>query len=262
MKAQRRGQRKLVVSKKQIRAALGGEQKYYDINMSPSAASGATIVAHAGLANSPYQQLMVPGICIPSQGTAANQRVGRRITLSSIDIKVTISPYAQTGNPVAYSGQIRMIVYCDKNPSGTTGSQDVTNAATYTAPSGSAADPPWVEPTDTSVKPNDLYQGRDILGNRNLSNTGRFWVVKEKILNYGPTERDATGDANPRPTTFHLHVKRTVPILFKAGVAGTNVPDDIVENNIGILFLTSGEANYTQNGPNINFNIRSRYYDE
>lgn len=163
------------------------------------------------------------------QGTGASQRVGRKLTITSLFIKAFISLREESTTP---SVVVRMIVYQDMQCNGT----GLARVADLIESSGNET----------------LY-----LGYMNLANRGRFRILANKIvtLNAGtqsgnqPVDDDDDmddKDTKRNETTYagaSRHVTVSVPRLrVPVEIAGTGTDpgiNQITSNNIGILYLTS-----------------------
>jgi len=135
-------------------------------------------------------------------GTSASQRIGRRIKIRSIEVRVAV---ASTGP----SDQFRMMIVQDRQ----------ANAAT---------------PAFT-----DIYDTTAPVTLRNISNKARFKVVHDFGLSFvagsGLLATSPEGDGSIR--TFEFYKKVGIPVQYNAGNAGT--VGDIQTNALYFVTISS-----------------------
>lgn len=245
------------------------ELKAYDIDMSNQSVGMVIRACYDDATLGQDGALILPALCVPPQGTGSNERVGRKITIKSIDIRGQITggfatSYSVDQNQNLWNGQLRIIVMVDKTPNAAGSTESVQTAAAYQVAANVAG---WANqagaPTTT-----DLYETHDITAPRNLSNTGRYYVLKEKVINWDNNADYMTAStANFQPTAkkaFHININRTIESTF-ADTASTEAPADITANNILVCVLATqhgSNGGRCLDGPHFNFYSRVRYTDE
>lgn len=189
--------------------------------------SAANVVVNA--AGSITSQTLV---AIP-EGTGESERVGRQVQCTSLNIRGYIK--IETFNYVPASFFLRFIVYVDKQAN------------------GAAATP--AELIDTN--PAGFY----INNLRNLEQTDRFIILKDKLIRTDPT----SGLYN---TNLFTNVPTEQFVPFKCNLSLNDMPiqysgtagglSDIRSNNIGIMCISSDPAS---NGLRVRYTARVRYKD-
>lgn len=194
-------------------ASVTGEMKYFDTELSGTAITTVTTTWPAGTIKDPAVFLT---LCVPTVGAAINQRVGREIKVMKIKIKGTIYAGAQAAQAAADNGaQIRYILCMDMqtNAAAMTGAQLLTD--------GAAAE-------------------NTINAFQNLSNFGRFKVLKDKTISLSntnmagsPTAGDVIQSGFKRPFKCNVNFKEPVRMRFNATNGGTIA--DIIDNSFHFL---------------------------
>lgn len=174
----------------------GGELKFFDsdINVGAFSATGAVQASINNIA----------------QGTAENQRIGRKCTLRSLHWTYEIGVPNHVGSATPPGGQEgRIIMFIDKQANG-------AGAAVL-----------------------DLLQTADWQSYRNLANSGRFQVLMDKTITFNHDNLSQNGAANYSSVgitkSYKCNKKVNIPLEFN-GVDG--VTSEIRSNNIGILFIS------------------------
>ncbi len=142
------------------------------------------------------------------QGTTESNRIGRKLTVKSIDWRLFIQLPA-TSVPGATSETVRVLLYLDKQCNGT--------AAVVL----------------------DILETADFQSFRNLANTGRFRVLMDRTydLNSSSGSYDGTNDQfGEHIVNDAFHKNCTIPIEY-SGVNG--LISEIRSNNIGVLMISS-----------------------
>lgn len=165
--------------------------------------------------------ILAPSINLIAAGTGEQQRIGRTCVVKSINIRGSLR------NVNTSSGQkVRLIIFLDKQCNGA--------AATVA----------------------EIMENADVDSFRNLSNSQRFYILKDKTYVFQPNAYDVAGSIYAVSLT-HVkgHKSCNIPLEFD-GVTGAIT--EIRSNNIGILALSesSGAA------PTIEFSTRIRFYDK
>ncbi len=173
------------------------EKKFFETSLTAVAAQAGTII---------------DSINHVAQGTAENERIGRKITITNINIRGKFFTPAGGVNSTQASHEVRYILYLDKQCNGAT--------ATATTILETAATKSFL----------------------NLANSSRFVILQDLFfhINLQTQHTDATHFAQAQKT--HKYNKRcNIPIEFN-DVAG--VIAEIRSNNIGLIVLAS------ENDPN------------
>lgn len=182
-------------------APLGTELKFYDQGAGPTTASSSGTIASSSLVT-------------VASGTGESQRVGRKITLASIHLRVVASLNATTTASNTDDG-LRVIVYWDKQCNGAT--------ATVT----------------------DILETADYLSFNNLSNKNRFSILADKMVDVSATAGAYNGSLNQFAThavTKSMHLRCRLPIEFSST---TGAISEIRSNNIGLLVISdNGQIQY------------------
>lgn len=173
----------------------GGELKFFDtdINVGGFVPAGGV---HASINNI-------------AQGTAENQRIGRKCTLRSLHWNYEIGVPAVLGVAYPPSGQEgRIIVFLDKQANG------------------------------ASAAVTDVLETADWQSYRNLANSGRFQVLMDKTITFNSDNMTQNGVANYSSKgvtkSYRVNKKLNIPLEFN-GIDGAT--SEIRSNNIGILFI-------------------------
>ncbi len=184
------------------------EKKYHDVALSHAAASAqGTIGADAGP--------QAGTILAIAQGTAEQQRIGRKITITNINIRgnFTLPPGATFSSDMG-----RLIIYLDKQCNGATAAvTDIIKTNTV----------------------NECY--RDFL---NLSNSGRFVILQDLYFTMNSSCNDATINQFGEINKTHKYNKRcSIPIEYSSTAGAIT---EIKSNNICTLFVNhNAQIEYT-----------------
>lgn len=177
---------------------------------------------------------------IVPQSTAANGRIGREITVRSIDVTLTIEASAES----VIDNLVRIILYLDKQSNGTAATvEQILNLGNETIP--------------------------PLVAHANLENSQRFVILKDSLyvvpvraaqVTRGTTVDDVTtttNTANIRGSTIRRMRKRlNLPITFADGTVSMN---SVKTNNLGLLLVsTDGGVETTTVG----ISGRIRYSDK
>lgn len=205
-----------------------GEMKYFD-----SSRAGVTIPASAAWASTVLDPTTLNTLVCPSQGSAINQRIGREIKLVKLKIRGVIQVPAQaTASTADNATFIRFILVQDTQTNATqmTGAQLIGSGTTTV----------------------DSFQ--------NLDNTGRFRVLKDKIMPFNnanlagsPTTGDVIQSGILRHFKFTYKPKYPISIRFNAVNGGTIA--DIVDNSFHIVCNSLSSAL----GSTLSYQVRACY---
>lgn len=224
-----------------LQAKIGSiENKYFD-----SGIYNVAIAKTLGANN--YLDPSTGGLACPIQGDNANNRDGKQIQVTSIEIKGSILfPSAEAIADVALSGQNVMLALVQDKQSDTTAA---TTTDIYTNIVGSS------------------YNSANIL--RNPNSIDRFTILKTKTWSRPQcaVTQQAANDFSQTSALipFHWYVKLKKPVKVRFNTSpGTSVIADIVDNSFHVLAVTGGD-DYTV-GVNtrmdctLSYNARSRFY--
>lgn len=170
------------------------EIKYHDLTLGSGVIGGTTIYPATGTLN------------LIAQGTGPNQRIGRKVTVTSIHFR----GYVDNTISTAASGfMMRVILYLDKQCNG------------------------------AAAAGNDLLVDSTILDSyRNLDNSGRFTFLYDKVMTLNPSiayDSVAAGLANAVTIRrIAINKKVSIPIEFSAAVPTIA---DIKSNNLCFLLI-------------------------
>lgn len=179
----------------------GKEQKFYDTAIDNTQLSAATDTWYA--AGTQAQGLILVGL---AQGTGASQRIGQRITVKSIQLRLHVQPSsaASTG---PFGGVFHMALVLDRDAKGT-------------APSIT-----------------DLYTTSDMTTSMiNIGYSERFRVIKKwQSVLYATGQEGGTGDYyGPMCVPIDYYHKEDIPVRYSSS---TGAISEITGNN---LFLVVG----------------------
>lgn len=188
------------------RVGPGPEKKFVDNNaillVIPCAAAGAGTQGDSG---GPSNLILLNGL---SQGTDATTRIGRKVLMKSLLVRVTVSMTtlaAGTQPAGAIGGQVRFLCIYDSQSNGAAPiASDILSQVT----------------TDTVVSP------------MNLNNRERFKILFDKYVTIDPQ--------GPQSATLKCYKKFNLPIIFNGGNAGTIA--DIQTGSIYILAAATCQA--------------------
>ncbi len=147
---------------------------------------------------------ITPTINIIAQGVTESQRIGRKCTIQSIGWRYNIQ-YPSQAIMASTSDSIRIIMYLDKQANGET--------AAIT----------------------DILESNDYQSFNNLSNSGRFRILLDKVVDMQQNAAIAGPVTNEQDKNFTFFKKVAIPIEFSAG---TGAIAEIRSNNLGVLLLS------------------------
>lgn len=169
--------------------------------------------------------IILPSVCEVAQGVGSNERIGRKIVVSKVQLYFQ-SLLLLTQNPSQAWDQVRFVIYQDKQ----------TNGA--------------------AAVPGQLYEAVDPFAFRNLRFTDRFRILYDQRISINLTAASGTQGTD----TFGSHVEVgqfskdvNIPVEF-SNPAGLLTA--IASNNVGFLVLSSQNQRTTVSG-----RFRIRYYD-
>lgn len=170
-----------------------GEKKYLDTAIASSTNIQAGVI--------------YPSLNLVPQGTTDSTRIGNKITITNINLHLYPNNDSY-GGPGGFSGgNIRYIVYLDKQ----------CNGATAT--------------------PSDILTNPNIQSFRNMNNLDRFQILYDKVTNIPIEAREATTDV----TAFYVPISRKVNIpIYFSSIFGALT--EIRSNNIGLLAITDTQT--------------------
>lgn len=199
--------------------ASKSETKYFDTELAisaiPVAAAGGfpatsrldpTTTIDLGSAAVPNPQTL----CVPTVGSALNQRIGRKIKVMKIKVRgnIYVAPVTAaiaTGPPF----RVRLVLLQDKQ---TNASWYVANTVFNPAGSGTTA----------------------IAAYQNPNSFGRYRILKDKMYSFGNQNFISTDMAGQNiPFKFSIKFRKPVLINFNATNGGT--VSDIVDNSFHVL---------------------------
>lgn len=175
-------------------------------------------------------------LCLPVPGAAMNQRIGRKLTIKSVQFKGIIQlelSSSPSGSVTAEANHLRMILLYDKQPNG--------------------AAPALADVLTGGQTVNDLF---------NIDNRDRFSIIKDKVWSFDPMIFDNTNFSHAwnRTTAYcKMYKKLNLETVFNAGTAGTVA--DINSGNLVVLWLCNTVAG-TDKNVDIYVNSRVRYIDQ
>lgn len=208
------------------------EVKYFDQGQN------ATYVTNPSTTTTPaYSQLT--SLCAIARGDAANERIGNRIQIKSVDIRglVGLPRESSTSDTVADwaagPSQWRVIMYEDHQCNGAV------------APIGSLLDL-----TLNNANAMNAYN--------NLQYSGRFKILMDKFITVEPGAAVFNSDSKRYVTSgsvkyFKKHIACDIPITYIGDTASVT---NITTNNIGIIFICSNNWH-----EQFEFRTRIRYTD-
>lgn len=214
----------------------------YDELIGASAVWGAATDANPKAGDFPASQAC---LFAPALGTAANQRIGKSVTLHRLKIKgsIVVPPDNTGGTGMEPAVQVRLILFLDKQ----------NNGAVTTTPSDLIDSTVYIVGSDTYI---DNFQ--------NVDNFGRFRVLKDKIFNLQDPNILGTAGATPTNVLSNgkiVHFKWTIkfpkglPFRFNAGT--TQVNSALSENSLFML----ANMNTNLGTPLLKYRCRSSYTD-
>ncbi len=192
-----------------------GESKWFDILFTDNTlASGVIFAPTLGSWN------------IIDQGVGESQRIGRKVVIRKIQMKMDFVLQAFAGATLSVFDQVRIIVYLDKQANGA-----IASAAT-------------------------ILQTSTMRSFRNMENIGRYAILYDKFINLNALAGSGDGAVNDsapvnRRLTFYKDCN--IPIEF-SGASGAI--GEIRSNNIGTM-LVVGQSELT----GVNIQCRLRFTD-
>lgn len=149
---------------------------------------------------------VTPSVNLIAQGVTESNRVGRKCSIRSISWRWNLQMKSQAVMS-STSDSVRLIVYIDKQANGAT-------AAVL-----------------------DILETANFQSFNNLSNSGRFRVLYDKMMNTQQNAAIAGPVTNEQDLNGTFHKALNLPIEF-SGTGGTI--DEIRSNNIGLLVISFG----------------------
>ncbi len=154
---------------------------------------------------------ITPSCNLIAQGVTESERVGRKCVIRNIHWKYNITLPITSGNGISANDTIRVILYKDKQCNGA--------AATISGTAG-------------------ILATADYQSYRNLTETGRYLVIMDKIhtFNFLAAAGDGTAnDAFAVNRNFTFNKTCNIPLEFDST---TGVITEIRSNNVGVLLLS------------------------
>ncbi len=148
------------------------------------------------------------------QGVTEIQRVGRKATIKSIEWRYTLTLPIQDAVALPITGDtVRIILFQDKQCNGAT--------ATVTGGDG-------------------LLNSADIHSMNEVTNTGRFNILMDKLININyltlTAEAASVHSQAPVVKNYHFYKRCTIPIEWNST---TGAIAEIRSNNIGVMLISS-----------------------
>lgn len=159
------------------------------------------------------------------QGTGESERIGRRVTMKSVNIKGWMIREALSNLAVSQA-RVRLALVQDKQTNGA-----LTN-------------------------PLDVWNENSVDSYRNLSNVGRFNILYDKTFTLNVLAAAGNGSTNTTAAFgryFKISRKINMPIEFDGPTGGIS---ELQSNNLVWFAIFDGATTTT-----INFNVRVRYTD-
>ena len=206
--------RKRTFIKRRTRTTFG-ENKYFDLHV------GALALSIDG--NYSTDQNFPLTIHPIPQGSGASQRIGRRLTLSSIHVRASFT-FHNSSQPTC---RVRFIIYQDKQCNGTGLAR--VNAMDTDNPAFDLLQPHSV------TRNNMTTRTVNYLSYYNLFNRDRFKILLDKFIVLNAMYKDGTSHVSGGQT-LRWNLDCNIPIEMTQTAAGvaTNV-SNITSNNIGVL---------------------------
>lgn len=158
-------------------------------------------------------------------GGGATQRIGRKIILKSIYLRITHYGAGVTGTQ---TGPLRVLVVYDKQ----------TNGAFPTVAAADGAPLAY----DDMTTPNNLYAA------------DRFVTIFDKLL---PPVGSASNPGAPQTVTKKAFRKVNLPVIYNNGNVG-----DITDISSGGLYITFCQAGLQAAASTVDYVVRTRFVDE
>lgn len=214
-----------------------GEMKYFDTYLANTAfAAGTTDWTAAELDPATFLTL-----CVPTQGNAINQRVGRQVYVHSIKLSYVIYFLSQATQNTGDAGStVRLLIVQDKqtNSSQMQGEDVMQTTGATDAPITNCAF-------------------------MNVNNFGRFKILKDKLINMAvptmtgsPTAGDVIVNGFSRQGKIKIKFRKPVIIHFNSTNGGTIA--DIIDNSFHVI----GHCTSSALTPRISYNCRVGFKEE
>lgn len=164
-------------------------------------------------------------LCVPSEGSDIDERIGRKISVYKIAIRGTISMTTASDQPdILNSPSFRLILYIDQQTNGAQSQGEQVMA------------PP--SPTATVLTAFNSFQ--------NLASLGRFRILRDKTyrgteLAVG-TDGANTSSINSIQIPFKMTVKFRNPIIMRFNSTNGGTVADIVDNSFHLIGCKSSTA--------------------
>lgn len=217
-------------------ATNGGERKYFDTFLSAQAIAEGT--AWTGTELDPAT---LNTLCVPSEGSDIDNRVGRQICIHALRIRGVISTAALPDQAdVAQVPTLRLVLFQDMQTNGLQAQGEDLMAAP------GAATAPLVVST---------FQ--------NLSNLGRFRVLKDKTIKlgmpYAGTDGTNTNSIIPgQNIPFKLNYKFKNPVLMRFNATNGGTVADIIDHSFHLI----GSLSNATWAATISYQCRTAYTDK
>jgi hypothetical protein len=193
------------------------EKKFHDFDSSAVLNTASTI------------QLVNPSCNIIAQGNDESERVGRKITVTKIQIRGYVKIPGQTAISDA-SNRVRIIVYHDRQ----------------------------ANKNSTAVTGSTLLESDTLDSFRNLSNGKRFKFLCDKTILLNQLSGGGNGTSDRLAEVqrgFQIYKNVNIPINYDST---TGAITELTENNIGVAVVCS---DFTTTAPQIIYKGRLRYTD-
>lgn len=208
---------------------------------------GALTNNSTAAASAAYGSITVPSIycCLnaPIVGTDYYNRIGRKITCKSIDIRACLFPQpsftAGTPNlskPAPYSQTVRVMLVWDRCPNGSAlGTSTIQDLLMETNPQGA-------QPTPGVV---GLQGEHNMLFHNNLNNRERYLMLRDKVVQMGLGDSTSAGALwlpgsiwGPFHKFLHIRKRMSATTIFNTAAATANQWDSLGSTiQTGRLFL-------------------------
>lgn len=210
------------------------ETKYFDTLLSDSALTAST--NWTGTEHNPTVQ---GTLFVPNQGTAINNRVGRKVAVQKIKIRGILNVPAQADQTgLDSSAVVRLVLVQDKQSNG----GQMQGEELMQAPA-----------TATARLANQSFQS--------LANFGRFRVLKDMSIKLEQPQAvsDAANNYDSggytKPFKISINFRKPVIVHFNATDGGTFA--DIVDNSFHLI----AQASTISTAPTISYNCRTVFTD-
>ena len=175
-------------------------------------------------------------LCLVATGNTENARHGRKISLQRIHINgfCQVNDFADTASSnIETNYWFRIVLLVDHQTNG---------AAAAIA---------------------NIYEDTDILSHRNLENSARFTVLKEKWVQVRPTIVADEGFVNDiaafsTRSRFSINLKCNIPIEYNAGTGA--ITERPCNNLVVAAFVTNDNATHADRCQ-VRYQARVRFYD-